>query len=64
VYLVTMLARMAFDNSAPIVQLLICAPLGLLLGGAVLLLFRRSRESSLYAFNAVKGALVEQWSRA
>lgn len=64
VYLATLLARMAFANSSPILQLLVCAPIGLLLGGALLLPFRRSRESAFYAFNIIKGALMRQWSRA
>jgi O-antigen/teichoic acid export membrane protein len=64
VYLATLLARMAFANSSPIVQLLVCVPIGLLLGGTLLLPFRRSRESAFYAFNIIKGALMQQGSRA
>jgi PST family polysaccharide transporter len=64
VYLATLLARMAFASSSPIMQLLVCAPIGLFLGGALLLPFRRSRESAFYALNLVKGALMQPWSRA
>jgi PST family polysaccharide transporter len=64
VYFATLLARIAFANASPILQLLVCAPIGLLLGGALLLPFRRSRESAFYAFNIIKGALMRQWSRA
>jgi len=64
VYLATLLARMAFTNSSPILQLLVCAPIGLIFGGALLLPFRRSRESAFYAFNIIKGALMQQWSKA
>ena len=64
VYLATLSARMALANSSPIVQVLVCAPIGLFLGGALLLLFRRSRESGFYALNVVKGAVLQQWGRA
>jgi PST family polysaccharide transporter len=64
VYLATLLVRMAFANLSPILQLLVCAPIGLFLGGALLLPIRRSRESALYAFNMVKGALIQRWRTA
>jgi PST family polysaccharide transporter len=64
VYFATLLARMAFANSPPIVQLLVCAPIGLFLGGSLLLAFRRSRESASYAFNAVKKTFMQQWNRS
>jgi len=64
VYVATLLARMAFANSGPIVQLLVCAPLGVVIGGLSLLPFRRPRDSAFYAFNMVKGVLVKQWSKA
>jgi hypothetical protein len=55
---------MSVANSKPIVQLLICVPAGLLLGGALLFPFRHSRESALYAFGMVKDALMQKWSKA
>ena len=64
VYLATLLARMAFANSSPILQLLVCAPIGLLFGGALLLPFPRSRESAFYAFTMIKSALMQRWSGA
>ena len=64
VYLATLLVHMSVANSKPIVQLLICVPAGLLLGGALLLPFRHSRESALYAFGMVKDALMQKWSKA
>lgn len=65
VYFSTLLTRMAFANSSPIVQLLVCAPVGLILGGALLLPVRRSRESAFYAFHKVKSALMQRrWSTA
>lgn len=64
VYIATLLARMAFANSTPILQLLVCVPIGLLLGGAMLLPFRRCRESAFYAFKIIKDVLIQQRSRA
>jgi O-antigen/teichoic acid export membrane protein len=39
------------QNAAPLVQLLICVPIGIVGGGALILLFRRPRESAFYAWN-------------
>lgn len=64
VYFATLLARMVFANSSPIVQLLVCAPIGFLLGGALLMPFRRFRETVSYIANIIKGALMQQWSRS
>jgi hypothetical protein len=36
------------DHAAPIVQLLVCGPVGLVAGGALILLFRRPRESAFF----------------
>lgn len=60
VYLATMLVHIAVANSSPIVQLLVCVPTGLLLGGALMLPFRRSRESALFAFMTLKGVILRQ----
>jgi len=60
VYLMTMLARMAFQNMAPALQLLLCTPIGIV-GGAILMLpFRRSRENAMYAWNMIRGTLVQR----
>jgi PST family polysaccharide transporter len=64
VYLATMLARMSVQHAAPIVQLLISGPLGLGAGMALILLFRRPRQSAFYAWTTVKSTLVRQWSNA
>ena len=64
VYLSTMLVRMAFGISSPLLEVLVCAPLGLLAGGVLLVPFRRPRESALYAFNTLKNTLVQQLGRA
>ena len=62
VYLMTMLAHMAFQNLAPILQLLICAPIGFVGGAALMLPFRRSRETAMYAWNMIRGTLVQRSS--
>jgi O-antigen/teichoic acid export membrane protein len=64
VYLTTTLARMTVEHAAPIVQLLVCVPVGLGAGAALIFLFRRPRQSAFYAWNAVKSSLVRQWSGA
>jgi O-antigen/teichoic acid export membrane protein len=64
VYLATRLARMLVEHSAPIVQLLVCAPIGLVAGVALMLIFRRPRQSAGYAWNTVKSSLMRQWSGA
>jgi PST family polysaccharide transporter len=62
VYLMTRLAHAAFHDLAPVMQVLICAPIGVL-GGAVLTLpFRRFRESAIYAWNMIRGILVQRRS--
>jgi O-antigen/teichoic acid export membrane protein len=63
-YVATLLARIAVGNFSPIVQLLVCAPTGLLVGGALLLPFRRNRENVFFVFNTLKGVIMQQWSRA
>lgn len=62
VYLMTTLAHMAFHNMAPILQLLICAPIGILGGAALMLPFRRSRENATYVWNMIRGTLVQRSS--
>jgi PST family polysaccharide transporter len=48
VLLTTYLAYRMVDHAAPIVQLLVCGPVGLVAGGALILLFRRPRESAFF----------------
>jgi O-antigen/teichoic acid export membrane protein len=62
VYLMTMLAHMTFQNMAPILQLLVCAPVGFLGGIALMLPFRRSRENATYAWNMIRGTLLQRSS--
>jgi len=58
VFVTTSLAYKALANAAPIVQLLVCGPVGLGLGTPVFLLFPRPRQSASYAWNVVKSRLV------
>jgi PST family polysaccharide transporter len=60
VYLATLVTRMAVTNLSPVTQLLVCTPIGLVVGGVLLMPFRRCREDSLIAFKALKGALIGQ----
>jgi hypothetical protein len=62
VYLTTTLTQMMVKQSAPIVQLLVCAPIGLAAGAALIFMFRRPRQSANYAWNIFKSALERQWS--
>lgn len=48
VVLVTALAHRPVAHAAPIVQLLVAAPIGLVVGGALILLFPRPRESAFF----------------
>jgi O-antigen/teichoic acid export membrane protein len=64
VYLTTLLARMMVPDAAPFVQLAVCGPLGLGAGLAVILMFRRPRQSASYAWNTVRNSLVQQWGNA
>jgi PST family polysaccharide transporter len=59
-YVATLLLRTAVTNLPPIVQLLICAPTGFLVGSALMLVFRRCRENAFFAFNTLKGAVMQQ----
>lgn len=60
VYLATLLTRTVFASAIPIVQLLVGALIGLMVGGSLALLFRHSRESAMYALNAVKTVLMQR----
>ncbi len=60
VYLATTLAYMAVKHAAPIIQLLVCGPIGVAVGAALFLLFRRPRQSASYVWNTVRNSLVHQ----
>ncbi len=60
VYVGTLLARMAASNLSPLMQVLVCMPTGLLVGGALLMPFRRFRENFLFTVKGLKGTLIDQ----
>ena len=64
VYLATNLAHTTVELAAPIVQLLVCVPIGLAAGVASIFMFRRPRQSATYAWNTVKSSLVQLRSGA
>ncbi len=64
VYLATTMALMMVKHSAPIIQLLVCVPLGLGVGAALVFVFRRPRQSASYAWETVKDSLARSWSSA
>jgi O-antigen/teichoic acid export membrane protein len=64
VYLATTLGQMMLKDAAPIVQLLVCGPIGLGTGAALVLMLRRPRQSAFYAWNTLRNAVVRQWSHS
>lgn len=64
VYLTTTLAYMTVSDAAPIVQLLVCVPIGLGVGSALALIFRQPRQSAFYTWNALRNSLTRRWSSA
>jgi O-antigen/teichoic acid export membrane protein len=64
VYLATTLGHMMLKDAAPIVQLLVCGPIGLGAGALLVLMFRRPRQSASYAWNTLRSAVVRQWGHA
>jgi len=60
VYLATALAQMTMKDAAPIVQLLVCVPIGLAGGTLLFLVFRRPRESAFYVWHIVRNSLLRQ----
>jgi O-antigen/teichoic acid export membrane protein len=64
VFVTTMLARMMVPNLAPILQLLVCIPVGLGTGMAVILLFERPRQSASFAWYMVRSTLAQQSGNA
>jgi O-antigen/teichoic acid export membrane protein len=58
VYLVTTLAQMMVAEAAPIIQLILCAPIGLAAGIALTFLLRGPRENASYAWYTVKDSLA------
>lgn len=64
VYVVTALTYRTVIHVHPIMQLLICAPVGLLAGAALMLLFPKPRESAFFAGGKIKNALLAKFASA
>ena len=62
VYLTTAVAYMTVSDAAPIIQLLVCGPIGLGAGAALALIFHRPRQSAFYAWNTLRDSLTRRWS--
>ena len=58
VFLTTTLAQKLVEHAAPIVQLLVCVPVGLGAGAALSFVFRRPRQSAYSAWNTIHSALM------
>lgn len=58
VFLTTTLVRETIEHSAPIVQLLVCGPVGLGAGVALIFAFRRPRQSACFVLSTIKSALM------
>lgn len=58
----TSLARTMLGEAPPLVQLLVCGPIGLAVGAGVVFALERPRESALYALKTVRTSLARQWS--
>lgn len=64
VYLATALAYLAVREGAPMIQLLVCGPLGLGAGAALSLVFYHPRQSTFYAWKTVRNSIARRWSSA
>jgi len=62
VFLATTLTyrAVAADHFAPIVQLLVCVPVGVFGGALLILMFPRPRASALFGWNLIKDQLIER----
>jgi O-antigen/teichoic acid export membrane protein len=57
VFAVTTLAYRLVGNASPIVQLLVCVPVGAIVGGALILLFPQPRHSAFFVSGKIADAL-------
>jgi PST family polysaccharide transporter len=64
VFLTTTLIYKVFPHSAPIIQLLICVPIGLGMGFALFMLLPRPRQSVFFAWSTIKGVLVSKFGQS
>lgn len=62
VFLTTTLAHMMVRHAAPIVQLLVCVPVGLGAGAALILLFPRPRRSAFFAGTKIRNAVKARFA--
>lgn len=58
VFLTTTLAHKTVEHAVPIVQLLVCGPIGLGVGAVLIFMFRRPRQSAFFALSTIKSALM------
>jgi O-antigen/teichoic acid export membrane protein len=58
VFVATTLAYRMVEHSAPIVQLLVCGPIGLGVGAALISAFRRPRQSASFVMSKIKSSLM------
>ena len=60
VYLSAFLAQMMMKNASPIIQLIVCVPVGLAGGAVLLLAFRRPRESVFYLWHTIRNVFKKE----
>lgn len=64
VFLATALVYRTVSQAHPFVQLLVCTPVGLVAGTALMLLFPRPRQSAFFAAGKIKSALLARFAAA
>jgi PST family polysaccharide transporter len=64
VYLTTTVAYMMVKDSLPIIQLLVCGPVGLGAGAALALVFDRPRRSACYLWNTFRTSVLRRGNSA
>lgn len=64
VYAATTLVHRSLGPAEPLVQLLVCAPVGLVAAAGLVLVLQRPRESALYTWNTLRGSLARPWGGA
>jgi PST family polysaccharide transporter len=64
VFLATATTERLLLNAPPIVQLIVCVPIGLSVGTALMLLFPRPRQSAFFAGGKIKSALRARFAAA
>jgi PST family polysaccharide transporter len=58
IFVTTIVARGMVSHSAPVVQLLVCAPLGIIAGAVVVFATARSRATALYLWATLRRSLT------